>query len=115
MGQRQLAGKYVSLRLLKRVPYTVLVAKSLHRFELVTELQSGNPGSAEVQRYSNITITLGSPDPQFGVNVNRTSKQIEMDKPVTADGGRTWFVKEVKIPAMIFGQAWQPKEPGTVR
>jgi hypothetical protein len=83
----------------------------LSRFEIATESQEGNKGSADTQNYYNTTLVLKDPDPQLGTRFVKTG-QITATNPVTTDGGKTWFIEKVTIPPMLPpGQEWKPPAP----
>jgi hypothetical protein len=77
------------------------------RFQIATESQGGNTGTTDSQNYYNITLRLRTPDPGLGAKF-RTTGKIEADRPVTTDGGQTWTIKHVMIPAMVNGKALVP-------
>jgi len=77
-------------------------------FEIATESQGGNKGSADTQYYYNTTLVLKDPDPQLDTRFIKTG-QIEASKPITKDGGKTWFIEKVTVPPMLPpGSAWKP-------
>jgi hypothetical protein len=78
-----------------------------HRFEIATESQGGNKGSADTQFYYNTTLVLKDPDPKLAERFVVTG-QIQSTKPTTPDGGKTWLIEKVEIPPMLPGTAWKP-------
>ncbi|KAF2429794.1 hypothetical protein EJ08DRAFT_268380 [Tothia fuscella] len=76
-------------------------------FEIATESQGGNKGSADTQFYYNTTLVLKDPDPKLGERFITTG-DIKATKPVTTDGGRNWFIEKVEVPPMLPGTAWKP-------
>ena len=77
------------------------------RFEIATESQGGNNGSADTQFYYNTTLVLKDPDPKL-VDKFVTTGQIQATKPTTPDGGKTWFIEKIEVPPMLPGTAWKP-------
>jgi hypothetical protein len=90
---------------------STLNANCLTRFEIATESQEGNQGSADTQNYYNTTLVLKDPDPQLGTRFVKTG-QITATNPITTDGGKTWFIEKVTIPPMLPpGSEWKPPAP----
>jgi hypothetical protein len=83
---------------------------NIPRFEIATESQGGNKGSADIQFYFNTTLVLKDPDPKL-VERFVTTDGVKATKPTTADGGKTWFIERVEVPPMLPGAAWQPGMP----
>lgn len=84
---------------------------STSRFEIATESQEGNKGSADTQNYYNTTLVLKNPEPQLDTRFVKTG-DIVATKPITTDGGKTWFIEKITIPPMLPpGSAWQPPTP----
>ncbi|RDI88100.1 Sexual differentiation process protein isp4 [Venturia inaequalis] len=80
-------------------------------FEIATESQEGNKGSADVQNYYNTTLVLKNPEPQLGTRFFKTGS-ITTTNPVTTDGGKTWFIEKITIPPMLPpGQEYKPPVP----
>ncbi|QDS77457.1 hypothetical protein FKW77_006956 [Venturia effusa] len=85
--------------------------QQLFSFEIATESQEGNKGSADVQNYYNTTLILKNPDPKLGTKFVKTGS-ITTTNPVTADGGKTWFIEKVTIPPMLPpGHEYRPASP----
>jgi hypothetical protein len=77
-------------------------------FEIATESQEGNKGSASDQNYYNTTLVLKNPEPQLGIRFFKTG-DITTTNPVTTDGGKTWFIEKITIPPILPpGSAWHP-------
>jgi hypothetical protein len=77
------------------------------RFEIATESQGGNKGSADTQFYFNTTLVLKDPDPKLADRFLVTGN-VKATKPVSPDGGKTWFIEKVEVPPMLPGTAWKP-------
>ncbi|KAK0466914.1 uncharacterized protein EV420DRAFT_1474327 [Desarmillaria tabescens] len=65
-----------------------------------TECQSDCTGSTSVQKYTNTTIVLQSADPSFSSTLGKGTGVVASDM-VTADGGKTWTIASIQIPAMV--------------
>lgn len=73
------------------------------RLQIATEYQGGNTGTASEQLYTNITVVLKDAEPGLGAKFHKHGK-IDSTNPYTKDGGKTWVIDRVAIPA---------KRPGT--
>lgn len=67
------------------------------RFAVASEYTDGNGGTTDLQAYYNITLTLREPDPNFGKTAFTTST-VHMDRPITLDAGKSWFIRYIMIP-----------------
>ena len=67
------------------------------RFAVASEYTNGNGGTTDLQAYYNITLTLRDPDPDFGKTAFMTPT-VHMDRPMTLDGGKSWFIRYIMIP-----------------
>jgi hypothetical protein len=75
------------------------------RLRFATEYQMGNTaGTVDTQQYWNITMTLQQPDPNLGSTI-KAEGQIKSTKMHTPDGGKTWIIDHVTIPAKSPGAA----------
>jgi hypothetical protein len=81
------------------ISYSLLAIDIFRRFQIATELQAGNTGTADIQHYWNISLRLKTADPDLGAKFQRTGN-IDSDRPTTVDGGKTWTIKHVQIPPM---------------
>ncbi|TID18950.1 Sexual differentiation process protein isp4 [Venturia nashicola] len=80
-------------------------------FEIATESQEGNKGSADIQNYYNTTLVLKNPDPKLGSKFSKTGS-ITTTNPITSDGGKTWFIQKITVPPMLPpGQEFKPPPP----
>jgi len=70
--------------------------------QIATEYQGGNTGTASEQSYTNTTVTVKEAEPGLGAKFH-THGKIESTKPYTKDGGKTWTIDKVSIPAKLPG------------
>ncbi|KAK0202499.1 hypothetical protein DFS33DRAFT_1488649 [Desarmillaria ectypa] len=64
-----------------------------------TECQSQCTGSTSAQKYTDTKIVLQSADPNFSSTLGKGTGVVASDM-VTADGGKTWTIASIQIPAM---------------
>jgi hypothetical protein len=77
-------------------------ANSFSRLQIATEYQGGNTGTSSEQIYTNTTVTVKEPEPGLGAKFHKHGK-IESTNPYTKDGGKTWIIDRVAIPAKLPG------------
>ncbi|KAG7445077.1 uncharacterized protein BT62DRAFT_981400 [Guyanagaster necrorhizus] len=65
-----------------------------------TECQSECTGSTSVQTYTDTTIVLQSADADFSSTLSKGTGVVASDM-VTTDGGKTWTIASITIPAMV--------------
>lgn len=65
-----------------------------------TECNDQCVGSTSPQVYSNTKIVLESEDPDFSSTV-ASGEGVTASDMVTEDGGKTWTIKEINLPAMV--------------
>ena len=68
-------------------------------------------GTGDYQIYSNLTIILKTPEPDFGRSFSTiavSGVDPRADRPHTADGGKTWTIRRVVIPPMNPGTSARP-------
>jgi hypothetical protein len=71
----------------------------VYRLQIATEYQNGNTaGTADTQHYWNTTVTVATPEPGLGKTFRKSGK-IESTNPHTEDGGKTWKIDHVSVPA----------------
>jgi hypothetical protein len=79
-----------------------------NRMRLATEYQMGNTaGTVDTQQYWNTTMTLEQHDPNLASTL-KPGGQIKATKMHTPDGGKTWIIDHVSIPAKSPGAASRP-------
>ena len=79
-----------------------------YRMRLATEYQMGNTaGTVDTQHYWNTTMTLQQHDANLASTL-KAEGQIKSTKMHTLDGGKTWIIDHVTIPAKSPGAAWRP-------
>ncbi|KAF2663596.1 hypothetical protein BT63DRAFT_465781 [Microthyrium microscopicum] len=72
-----------------------------------TETDGGVRGSADIQNYLNITMTMATEEPKLAATLVKKGN-VHVDNMTTADGGRTWVIREIAILPMLEGQAFSP-------
>jgi hypothetical protein len=75
--------------------------------ETDTEMQQEGRGTSDTQVYTNLTLTLAIAEPDFEKTMVK-GKNVQITRPQTADGGRTWRVEKIIIPAILPGTQWVP-------
>jgi hypothetical protein len=74
-------------------------------------MQEQGKGTADAQTYTNLTLTLRTAEPNFARTFTKSS-HVQAGKPETTDGGKTWTVDKILIPAMLPGTAFVQDEAG---
>jgi hypothetical protein len=77
-------------------------ANLFRRLQIATEYQGGNAGTASEQTYTNTTVTVKEAEPGLGAKFHKHGN-IEATNPYTKDGGKTWVIDRVAIPAKLPG------------
>ncbi|TID19954.1 Sexual differentiation process protein isp4 [Venturia nashicola] len=70
--------------------------------QIATEYQGGNTGTASEQIYTNTTVTVRDAEPGLGAKF-RKHGDIQSTNPYSKDGGKTWVIDRVAIPAKLPG------------
>ncbi|QDS76737.1 hypothetical protein FKW77_001291 [Venturia effusa] len=74
--------------------------------QIATEYQGGNTGTASEQIYTNTTVTVKVAEPGLGSKFARHGN-IQATAPYSKDGGKTWVIDRVVIPAKLPGTQWR--------
>jgi hypothetical protein len=74
---------------------------------LATEYQFGNvAGTADTQQYWNTTLVMAEKEPNLPSRIKVTG-QVKASKMHSPDGGKTWIIDHVTIPAKTPGTEWK--------